>query len=164
MERKIIGKIVNTFQLKGKIKVTLLTDNYEDRFKVGKEIYIKDDNGKDKKYIISSMTLLNPKVVAISLKGYDDINDVEFLINKDIYEDVSIDDDCYFYDDLLKMNVIKTDGSVVGKVSKIIKMKNIDYLIVDNLYIPFQIDRFIESVDKNKLEIHLTKLGDEVTK
>lgn len=164
MERKIIGKIVNTFQLKGKVKVSLSTDNFEDRYKVGRKVYIKDDNGKEKEYEITSLTLLNPKVVAISFKGYNDINEVEQFINKDIYEDVEIEEGRYFYDDLLKMNVVTSKGKDVGKVKNIIKMKNIEYLIVDNLYIPFQIDRFIKKVDINELKIILTELGDEVVK
>ncbi len=164
MERKIIGKIVNTFQLKGKVKVSLSTDNFEDRYKVGRKVYIKDDNGKEKEYEITSLTLLNPKVVAISFKGYNDINEVEQFINKDIYEDVEIEEGRYFYDDLLKMNVVTSNGKDVGKVKNIIKMKNIEYLIVDNLYIPFQIDIFIKKVDINELKIILTELGDEVVK
>lgn len=164
MERKIIGKIVNTFQLKGKVKVSLSTDNFEDRYKVGRKVYIKDDNGKEKEYEITSSTLLNPKVVAISFKGYNDINEVEQFINKDIYEDVEIEEGRYFYDDLLKMNVVTSNGKDVGKVKNIVKMKNIEYLIVDNLYIPFQIDIFIKKVDINDLKIILTELGDEVVK
>lgn len=164
MSVKIIGKIVNTFQLKGKVKVTLNTDFPEDRFKVGNTIYIDVDGVDKKEFKINSYMLLNPKVVAISFDGYNDINDVEFLINKDIYADVEIAKDSYFYDDLLQMDVYTSTDNLVGRVNKIIKMKNIDYLIVNNLYIPFQIDKFIDRVDVSNKKIILTSLGDEVTR
>lgn len=164
MEEKIIGKIVNTFQLKGKLKVTLQTDNPDDRFKVNSKIYIKDDNGNKNEYIITSYRQINPKVVVISLKGYDDINDVEQFVNKEISKEVSLKKGSYFYDDLLKMTVISSLNKEVGKVSNVIKMKNTEYLIVNNLYIPFQLDRFISKVDEKENKIYLTPLGDEVLK
>ena len=46
MEEKIIGKIVNTFQLKGALQVTISTERPEERFKVVKKILIKTEYEK----------------------------------------------------------------------------------------------------------------------
>ena len=163
MEEKIIGKIVNTFQLKGALKVTISTERPEERFKVGKKIFIKTEDEKIEHTIVS-IRMSNPKVAIIKIDGIDDINKAEKYIDCDVVQEVNEEENSFFYDDLLSCEVITADKRVIGKVNKIIRMRNIDYLLVDNFYIPFQLDIFISSVDKEKKQIEITELAEETMK
>lgn len=165
MAIKKLGTIVNLFGLKGQLKVSLSTTQAEDRFKVGKKIIIKNELGEDETYIIKSATFKNSRIAMIGLEGYDDINEIQHFINKDIYANVTAKKGTFFYDDLVGMEVISVNEEVVGKVTTVNKMPAGDYLLVEGkIYIPFIMDTFIKNVDKKSKKIYLTELGTEVTK
>ena len=81
MEYILIGKIINTFGIKGELKVEVHTDFVEERYSAGSSFYI----GDDKKEYKSSGYRIHKGFVLLSLKGYEDINLVENLRNKKIY-------------------------------------------------------------------------------
>lgn len=161
MAVKKIGHIVNTFGIKGQLKVSVSSSTPEKRFAIGKEIYINDKFGKQQSYKIKSFFLKNAKIAVIGLEGYDDINQIEWMIDRDIFASVRAPKGSYFYDDLVGMKVFTAYDVELGIVSNVIKMPAGDYLIINNHYIPFQLNLFIESVDKEQKIIKLTKLGTE---
>ena len=81
MAIKNIGKIVNTFGIKGQLKISISTSTPETRFAVGKKILIDDETGIEKEYVISSFRMKGDRIAIIGLEGYDDINDIEVLDN-----------------------------------------------------------------------------------
>lgn len=162
MAIKNIGKIVNTFGIKGQLKVSISTSTPETRFAVGKNILIDDENGQEKEYTISSFRMKDERIAIIGLKGFDDINDIEWMIGRIIKENVRAPKGTFFYDDLVGMEIIDVDGASRGFVETVNKMPAGDYLVSGKNYIPFKEGIFIESVDKKGKKIHLTKLGTEV--
>ena len=164
MAVKKIGHIVNTFGIKGQLKVSVSSSTPDKRFAVGKEILIKDTNGVEQTYKIKSFFLKNPKIAIIGLEGFDDINQIEWMVDHDILATVRAPKGTFFYDDLVGMKVFDNDNKEIGIVSNVVKMPAGDYLLVDKYYIPFQLDRFIESIDKIKKCIKLTALGTETCK
>lgn len=164
MAVKKIGHIVNTFGIKGQLKVSVSSSTPDKRFAVGKEILIKDTNGVEQTYKIKSFFLKNPKIAIIGLEGFDDINQIEWMVDHDILATVRAPKGTFFYDDLVGMKVFDNDNKEIGIVSNVVKMPAGDYLLVDKYYIPFQLDRFIENVDKIKKCIKLTALGTETCK
>lgn len=165
MAKKKIGKIVNFFGLKGQLKVSVTSTTAEDRFKVGKKVLIGDASGEEQEYTIKSVMIKNPKIMAIGLEGFDDINQIQSFIGKDIYQNVRAPKGTFFYDDLVGMKVIDKDGNEVGIVDHIEKMPAGEYLVIGKTkYIPFILEKFIQSVDKKTKQIILTDLGSEVAK
>ena len=163
MPKKKIGKIVNFFGLKGQLKVSVTSSNAADRFKVGKKVLIADQTGEEKEYIITSEMVKNSRIIAIGLEGYDDINQIQSFIGKDIYQNVRAPKGTFFYDELIGLHVIDLNGQDVGVVDHIEKMPAGEYLVIGKTtYIPFIMDKFIESVDKKGKKIQLTELGSEV--
>ena len=112
-----IGKIVNTHGLKGEVRI-LSNFRYKDTvFVKGMNIYIGKDRNKE---IISSYRP-HKQFDMICIKGINNINDVlkykglNVYINKD---DVKLEDNCYFDEDLIGLKVIYR-GMEVGKIKKI---------------------------------------------
>lgn len=165
MAKKQIGKIVNFFGLKGQLKVSITTSNPEERFKPGKKIIIQDENKQDQEYIITSLMIKNDKIIHIGLDGYDDINQINKFIGKNIYQDVKAKKGTFFYDDLIGLKVFDINNTLIGEVDHIEKMPANEYLVINKtIYIPFIMDKFIKNVDLDKKEIYLTELGSESIK
>lgn len=156
-----IGTIVNYYGLKGQLKVSITTTSPEKRFAVGKKVIIKDKLNQDQTYTIKSVMVKNPKIYLIGLEGFDDINDIEWMIGRDIKANVRALKDTYYYDQLVGMMVLDDKGNEVGKVDSVIKMPASEYLLVGKHYIPFQLERFIDTIDEKEKKITLTALGTE---
>lgn len=162
MARKQIGKIVNFFGLKGQLKVSVTSSTASERFKPGKKILIADQTGVEKEYKVTSLMVKNDRIIAIGIEGYDDINQIQGFIGKEIYQNVRAPKGTFFYDDLVGMKVIDADGKDLGEVDHIEKMPAYEYLVIGKTtYIPFIQEKFIESIDKKTKTIVLTKLGTE---
>ena len=162
MARKQIGKIVNFFGLKGQLKVSVTTSTASERFKPGKKILISDATGIEKEYKITSLMVKNDRIIAIGIEGYDDINQIQGFIGKEIYQNVRAPKGTFFYDDLVGMMVIDASGNEIGVVDHIEKMPAYEYLVIGKTtYIPFILEKFIASIDKKEKKITLTQLGTE---
>lgn len=162
MAIKNIGKIVNTFGIKGQLKISISTSTPETRFAVGKKILIDDETGIEKEYVISSFRMKGDRIAIIGLEGYDDINDIEWMVGRIVKENVRAPKGTFFYDDLVGMDIVDHEGNVYGKVETVNKMPAGDYLVSGKSYIPFKEGIFIESVDMKEKKIVLTALGSEV--
>lgn len=165
MARKKIGHIVNSFGLKGELKVSVLSTTAEVRFAKGKKVYLTDPSGEKKAFTISSSRAKNERIYIIGLEGYDDINDIQSFKEQDIFANVRAPKGTFFYDDLVGRNVFSLNGEKdYGKVSQVTQMPAADYLIVESKYIPFQREIFIDHVDSKEKKIYLTEKGEELRK
>lgn len=157
-----IGQIVNSYGIKGFLKVVPFTDNVK-RFDDLKTIYIE----KNKK--LSEMKIEEVKyhknLVLLKLKGIDDINDtLEFkncYIKIDRKDAVKLPEDTYFIVDLIDMDVTTDEGENLGKIVDVFPTGSNDvYVVKDELgkqvLLP-AIGDVIKSVDvKNKkMVVHL---------
>ena len=130
-----IGQIVNTFGIKGAVKITPFTDDIT-RFEKLKSILI-DKNGKLIEYEIEEVKY-HKNMVMLKLKGIDDINEAEKLRNLYIKinrkDAVKLPKNSYFIVDLLGMEVYSVDNILLGIVYDIFPTGSNDvYVIKDEL-------------------------------
>ena len=151
-ERIKIGKIVNTFGIKGELKVYPYVDYIDELSK----IYI--DN---KEYTLSKSR--NQKnVVIIKIKGLDDINLVEDFKNKEIEIDrvdlPKLKEGEYYIEDLIGLDVYTDEGKLLGKLDDIFNTGANDIYQVNNILLPV-IPDVIKKIDieNQKIIVHIIK-------
>ena len=117
----VIGQIVNSYGIKGFLKVVPYTDDMY-RYSDLKTIYI-EKNKKLQKMEIEEVKYHN-KLVMLKVKGVDDINDtLEFkncYIKIDRKDAVELPDDTYFIVDLIGLEVTTDMRKISGYISRCI--------------------------------------------
>ena len=111
-ERFEIGRIVNTFGVKGEVKVALYTDDI-DNFKKNKKIYV---NGIEKEIENSR---LQKNMLILKLKDINTMNEAEELRDNIISIDRSkkeLPEGTYYIADLVGLDVYTDEGTLLGKV------------------------------------------------
>ena len=158
MNKVYIGKIVNTHGIKGEIR--LLSDfPFKDKvFVVGNNILVDDIE-----YKISSHRR-HKMFDMITLDGYNNINDVLFLMKKKVYFDkdkLVLSDDEILDEDLIKFKVIDEDRNI-GKITEIFMASSTNKILrvefSHEVLIPYN-SPIIKSIDKEKKEIHVSLIG-----
>jgi len=146
-----IGQITRHHGLKGEVRVKYFGNNLED-FNY-KEIYIFE-RGEPKKLNVEKFRF-HKNFVLVKFKEYNSINEVEAkLKGRSIYikEDQlpELDEDEYFWFDLIGCKVFDEDKGFVGKVVDLIDAKSNEVLVVkkgkEEILIPF-IDEVVKEVD-----------------
>ena len=149
MEKIYIGKIVSTHGIKGEIRI--LSDfEYKDKvFVVGNKLIIDDVNYEIKSY------RHHKNYEMVTLDNYKDINEVLFLMKKDVYFDKNDLDmgDNVLDEDLIKYKVLTTDGKkgirkeifFASPSNKVIRV-----LFDKEVLIPFSM---VKEISKEKEEI-----------
>lgn len=145
-----IGKIVNTFGIKGEVKIF----PYVDYFLNLKNFYI--DNTK-----FEIEKIRNQKNVVIAkIKGIDDINEVENLKGKSIYiydEDLpDLPKGTFYIKDLIGLDVVTDDGKQLGKIKDVFNTGANDIYDVDGILLPAT-DEVVKKIDieNHKVTVHL---------
>ena len=128
-----IGKIVNTYGIKGYVKVIPLTDDLM-RFKKLRTVYLEYQN-KLIEMPIEDVSY-SKNFVLVKFKGLQDINLVEKYKNcylkvnrKDA---VKLPENSYFIVDLIGLEVYTEDGRFLGKIEDIFKTGSNDVYVVKN--------------------------------
>ena len=157
-----IGQIVNTFGIKGQVKVVPFTDDIE-RFEELKEVYIV--NKKLRKEVEIENVKYHKNMILLKFKGLDKIEDVEIF--KNCYLEIDrkkgkkLDEGVYYIVDLLGLDVYSDEGKHLGKVDDIYNTGSNDiYVIKDELgkqlLLP-SIKEVIKNVDleNRKIIVHI---------
>ena len=145
-----IGKIVNTFGIKGEIKIYPYVD-----YSMDLKFFYVDDN---KMEIEKCRTQKN--LVIVKIKGIDDINVVEKLKGKiaSVYEEdlPSLPEGTYYIKDLIGLDVITDDGRELGKLDDVIQTGANDVYNVNGILLPV-IDEVVKKIDleNHKIVVHL---------
>lgn len=156
-----IGKVVNTFGLKGELKIQSESDFIDYRFGVGHKIYLKRGRIIEE-YQVSSMRMLKGNVI-ICVNELDDINLVEHLIGSIVLalkDDLPpLNEDEYLIDDLVGLEVVDENQAVVGIVNDVIIIPSNDILEIKMMngtlkLIPF-VDEFVLEVTDTKLIVKM---------
>ncbi len=145
-----IGKIVNTHGVKGEVHIYNLSDF--NRFEAEETIYVEL---KDKSYkpLVIERVRPHKNVLITKFEGIDNINDVLqykglFIYAEEKSED--IEDDEYYYDELIKKDVYLENGEKVGFVISVIEVPQGHLLEIKTkdkkILIPFR-NEFIESIE-----------------
>lgn len=130
-----IGQIVNSYGIKGQMKIVPFTDNIE-RFSDLKTIYIQigkqleEFNIEDVKY--------NKNNVLIKLEGINNINDTEKFKNCYVKinrkDAVKLPKDTYFIVDLIGLEVFTEENLYLGKIIDVFPTGSNDvYVVKDEL-------------------------------
>ncbi|MBR2678336.1 MAG: 16S rRNA processing protein RimM [Bacilli bacterium] len=107
MNKVFIGKIVSTHGIKGELKI--LSDFlYKNKvFVVGNKLIVDDKDYEIKSYRV------HKNFDMVTLNDYKDINEVLFLLKKDVYFDkdnLELNSNEILDEDLIKYNVLTKDG------------------------------------------------------
>ena len=155
-----VGKIINTFGIKGELKV--LSD-----FEFKERVFTKDFNiyiGEDKIKEVVNTYRHHQEYELITLMCYNNINEVLKYKDNDIYikrSDLKLEDNEYLLSDLIDLDVYDED-KYIGKVIDYTETKEYYLLKVHldkNYYIPC-ISHFIKNVDLKNKRIDTNKGSD----
>ncbi|TAH59445.1 MAG: 16S rRNA processing protein RimM [Gottschalkiaceae bacterium] len=126
-----IGQIVNTYGVKGELKVYPLTDDIR-RFDKVKIVYIEENQGLYK-YEIQHIKYLN-NIVIVKFKNVEDIESAEKFRNKYIKvhrnDAVKLPEDSFFVCDIIDTDVFTVEGEPLGKVYDVIQTGSNDVFVV----------------------------------
>ena len=158
-----VGQIVNTFGIKGQLKVKPFTDDME-RFEELKTVYICKKN-EMKKVEIEDVKY-NKQCVLLKVKGIEDLTEAEkykgLFLKIDRKDAKKLPKDTYFIADNISILEVYTDeGELLGKVDDIFPTGANDVYVVKNelgkqILLP-SIPEVIKEIDleKGKVIVHL---------
>ena len=157
-----IGQIVNTFGIKGMVKIKPFTDDIN-RFDRLKKIYISNKNGK-KEYQIQEIKY-HKNMVLMKLEGIDTPEQADLLRQSyllvDREDEEPLEEGVYYIVDLLGLEVYTDDNKLLGKVEDIFNTGSNDIYVVKDemgkqILLP-GIPDVLKNVDleKGKITVHL---------
>ena len=157
-----VGVIASTHGLKGEVKVFPTTDEPE-RFRKLKKVFL--DTGKE--YLplkIKSVKFFKNQVI-LKFKGYDNINDIEKYLKKDLLVDrehaVELGENENFIADLIDMEVVTDEGKVLGTLTDVIETGANDVYAVKTpegkeILLPAIRDCILDvNVDEKRMTVHV---------
>lgn len=157
-----IGQIVNTFGIKGMVKIKPFTDDIN-RFDKLKKVYIKNKEGK-KEYQIQEVKY-HKNMVLMKLEGIDTPEQADLLRQSylliDRADEEPLEEGVYYIVDLLGLEVYTDENKLLGKVEDIFNTGSNDiYVIKDEMgkqiLLP-GIPEVLKNVDleKGRITVHL---------
>lgn len=154
MELIYVGKIVNTFGIKGELKIV-------SRFEMAKRVFVKGNHLIINKtnYEITNVRFHKNNYL-VELNNIKDINKIEYLINEEVYfakENLNLTASEYLIEELLNYKVVSNNEEVGvvtsyddNKINPLIKVN-------DRFYIPIK-GNFILNVDKTNKVITVSDI------
>lgn len=159
MEYFKIGKITAPVGIKGEIRVYPYTNEIT-RFSAVKELTVE---GEEAVRSVEKFRV-DKNMVVLKLSGIDDRNTSETYRNKNLLvdkEEFDLDEDVFYADDLIGMEVFDESGNLLGELSDILNKPTQDLYEVScgdgkSFVIP-AVKEFILDVDteENKMVVHL---------
>ena len=159
-----IGQIVNTFGIKGMVKVKPFTDDIR-RFDNLKKVYVESNKTK-KEYQIEEVKY-HKDMVLIKFKGIDNPEDAESLRNYYLKvkreDEAELEEGTYYIVDLLGLDVYSDEGELLGKLDDIFNTGSNDiYVVKDELGKQILLPSIKEvildiDIENQKVTVHLLK-------
>ena len=157
-----IGQIVNTFGIKGMVKIKPFTDDIN-RFDKLKKVYIKNKDGK-KEYQIQEVKY-HKNMILMKLEGIDTVEQADLLrqsyllVNRD--DEEPLEEGVYYIVDLIGLEVYTDEGVLLGNVDDIFNTGSNDIYVVKDgkgkqILLP-GIPEVLKNVDleKGRITVHL---------
>lgn len=148
-----IGKIVNTHGIKGEIRILSNFKYKNEIFKIDNYLYIDNKEYKIKTY------RKHKKYDMVTFENYNNINDVLFLKNKNVYTLRKYVKEI-LPEELINYEIIK-DNKIEGKVKYITNNKVQDILVTDTNKKIIFIKEFIIKIDHENKQIIVGGMFDE---
>ena len=157
-----IGQIVNTFGIKGMVKVKPFTDNIE-RFNNLEKIYIKNKSGQTE-YKIQEVKY-HKNMVLVKFEGIENPEQADLLRNSYLIVDRETEEPLeagrYYIVDMIGLDVFTDDNEYLGKLEDIYNTGSNDIYVVKNelgkqVLLP-AIEDVIKNIDMDnkKVIVHL---------
>lgn len=157
-----VGVISSTHGIRGEVKVYPTTDDPE-RFLDLDEV-ILDTGRKHKILEIEGVKFFKNQVI-LKFKGYDNINDIEKYLKKDLLVDrehaVELGENENFIADLIDMEVVTDEGKVLGTLTDVIETGANDVYAVKTpegkeILLPAIRDCILDvNVDEKRMTVHV---------
>lgn len=157
-----IGQIVNTFGIKGFVKVNPFVDDIS-RFDYLGKVYIKKQ--KLLKELEVEEVKYHKNMVLVKFKGIDKVEDAETLRNSYLEVDrenaIELEEGAYFIADLLGLEVFTDEGKLLGKIDDIFNTGSNDiYVVKDELGKQILLPAISEvikeiNIEQGKIIVHL---------
>lgn len=157
-----IGQIVNTFGIKGMVKVNPFTDNIR-RFDRLKKVYIGND--KEKKEIEIEEVKYHKNMVLIKFKDINNPDEANLLRNKyllvDREDEDPLEEGTYYIVDMLGLDVYNDENELLGTLDDIYNTGSNDIYVVKNelgkqILLPAIKDVIKEvNLEERKIIVHL---------
>ena len=157
-----VGVISSTHGIRGEVKVYPTTDDPE-RFLELDEVIL--DTGREHKILKIEGVKFFKNQVILKFKGYDNINDIEKYLKKDLLVDrehaVELGENENFIADLIDMEVVTDEGKVLGTLSDVIETGANDVYAVKTpegkeILLPAIRDCILDvNVDEKRMTVHV---------
>ena len=157
-----VGVISSTHGIRGEVKVYPTTDDPE-RFLDLDEVIL--DTGREHKILEIEGVKFFKNQVILKFKGYDNINDIEKYLKKDLLVDrehaVELGENENFIADLIDMEVVTDEGKVLGTLTVVIETGANDVYAVKTpegkeLLLPAIRDCILDvNVDEKRMTVHV---------
>jgi|PlaIllAssembly_1097288.scaffolds.fasta_scaffold31722_2 16S rRNA processing protein RimM len=127
-----VGKIIDTHGIKGQLKVHSYSGN-ADSLGSARSVTLKSPSGVLTEFALKGFKPNVGKFI-ISLGGHDDINQVLPLLGYEIClkrgQLPDLDEDEYYWSDLIGLSVVTEDGTMLGKIADIFETGSNDVYVV----------------------------------
>ena len=157
-----VGVISSTHGIRGEVKVYPTTDDPE-RFLDLDEVIL--DTGREHKILEIEGVKFFKNQVILKFKGYDNINDIEKYLKKDLLVDrehaVELGENENFIADLIDMEVVTDEGKVLGTLTDVIETGANDFYAVKTpegkeILLPAIRDCILDVyVDEKRMTVHV---------
>lgn len=160
----LIAEIKSAYGSDGFVSIISHSNRRERFFELNK-VYIEVFNSK-KEFFVETVKIIN-ELILIKFKNFNNINDIDFLIGKNLYVDndnlVKLEDNSFFIHDLIGSQVFRK-SILYGKIIDVLLLPANDVFVIKNLageeeLIPAILD-YIEGFDAEKKILTLKPEGD----
>ncbi|WP_134700351.1 ribosome maturation factor RimM [Ammoniphilus sp. YIM 78166] len=160
-----VGKVVNTHGIKGELKIHSVTDFPEERYRKGSKLFLFHDNLPQPLTVTVETARLQKNTYIVKFKEYADINQVEkykggsLKVPED--ERIPLEEDEFYYDDIIGCEVWTDEGELLGSVKEIITTGANDVWVVKmqngkDVLLPYIEDCILEvDVPNRKITAHV---------
>jgi len=155
MNKIYIGKVVSTHGIKGEIRILSDFPYKEKAFQINTSIIIDEKNYKIKSY------RRHKNYDMITLEGYCDINDILFLLKKEVYkerEELHLEKEEILDSDILEYEVLTEEGTK-GKVTEVFLASPTNKVLriqieKREILLPYK-QPFVKEIDYDKKQIYI---------
>ncbi|MEG0448308.1 MAG: ribosome maturation factor RimM [Lysinibacillus sp.] len=166
MEWFNVGRIVNTHGIRGEVRILSTTDFEQERFAVGNKLAAFKKEDKKPTWVTIESMRRHKNFILLTFEGMYNINFVEpfkegmLKISKDQMEADILEENEFYYYDIIGCEVFSEDGERIGEIKDILETGANDVWVVKGAkkehYIPY-IEDVVKEIDvvEKKVTIHV---------
>ncbi|MGX7108313.1 ribosome maturation factor RimM [Facklamia miroungae] len=128
-----VARIVNTFGIKGQVKVLMDTDFIEERFAEGNRLFILKDGKSIQEVTVQSIQDHKGSYL-VKFKEYNNINEVEFFKGLTLaisaQDQQELEEDAYYHHQIIGLSVYTMQNQKLGTIKEIISLGSNDVWVV----------------------------------